>query len=238
MKVNFTKKVSVSVVVPVVNAEKFIKNNVLHIEKYLKNNKNIEKYEIIVSVQTSKDKTWDIAKKLKSATIKPVFSKKKGKWVGLKKGFVVAKYSWIVMLDSDLSYPIEFLDDALKHTEFDIIIGSRYVKGVERHNIPVVRKFFSWGYRTLVRVLFGLREKDIQVGCKLIRKEIFRNIEITDDSWVGDTELLYKSKKKGYISFEVPIDYGYSLNELSVSKAAPKMFFAILKLRLKLWGLI
>lgn len=232
----FTKKPSVSVVIPVVNAESFISKNISHVESYLKSLRLIDKYEIIVSVQSSRDNTWSVVNKLKSKTIIPLFSKKKGKWVGLKKGFSVAKYSWVVMLDSDLSYPIEFLDDALKHIDKDIIIGSRYVKGVKRHNIPLIRRFFSWGYRVLVRFLFGLTEKDLQVGCKLIRKKVLEEVVVEDESWVGDTELLYKAKKKGFKSFEVPIEYGYADNELNVSKAAPRMLLAIIKLRFRLWG--
>ncbi len=232
-----TDKVSVSVVIPVVNAETFIKKNVDHVLNYLKKNEIIDKYEVIVSVQTSNDNTWSVVKNIKNRFVVPLFSEKKGKWLGLKKGFSAAKYPWIVMLDSDLSYPIEFLDDALKHIDKDIIIGSRYVGGVKRKNVPWIRRFFSWGYRFMVRLLFGLTEKDIQVGCKLIRRDIFNKIIIEDDSWVGDTELLYKAKKSGFTSFEVPINYGYVVNELSLSKAAPRMFFAIIKLRFKLWKL-
>lgn len=227
-------KTNISVIIPVINGEKFLKNTVERIESYVSTFPGIDNYEIIIAAQTSRDNTIEVAKKLTSKTVKAVILEEKGKWRGLKAGFKEAKYPWLVMIDSDLSYPIEFLEEAIKHQDAHIVIGSRYVKGVHRERIPPVRRFLSWGYRTMVRILFGIKQKDIQVGCKLIKKEIFDKIQIEDNSWVGDTELLYKAKKLGYNIKEIPIHYSFIENELDVRKAIPRMLIDMLKLRMRL----
>ncbi|MEM3127285.1 MAG: glycosyltransferase family 2 protein [Candidatus Woesearchaeota archaeon] len=227
-------KTNISIVIPVINGERFLTNTVERIESYLSTFPQIDNYEIIIAAQESKDKTINLAKKLQSDTVKAVILQEKGKWRGLKAGFKEAKYPWLVMIDSDLSYPIEFLEEAIKHQDAHIVIGSRYIKGVHRERIPPIRKFLSWGYRTMVRMLFGIKQRDIQVGCKLIKKKILDNIQIEDNSWVGDTELLYKAAKLGYNIKEIPIHYSFVENELDVRKAIPRMLVDMLKLRMRL----
>ena len=227
-------KTNISIVIPVINGERFLTSTVERIESYMSTFPQVDNYEIIIAAQISRDNTIEVAKQLESETVKSVILQERGKWRGLKAGFKEAKYPWVVMIDSDLSYPIEFLEEAIKHQDAHIVIGSRYIKEAHRERIPPVRKFLSWGYRTMVRTLFGIKQRDIQVGCKLIKKEIFENIKIEDNSWVGDTELLYKATKFGYNIKEVPIHYSFIENELDVRKAIPRMLVDVLKLRWRL----
>jgi len=222
---------NVSIVIPTINSGKIIKNAVKHIDSYMKRNKNVEKYEIIISAQKSKDDTFEVVKKLKSRIIKPVLSEKIGKGVGLTKGIKNASYPWIVMIDDDLSYPIEFLNDAIaKSKNNEIIIGSRYLT---KQKMPLARKIAGFLYRKLVNLLFGFHVKDPQAGLKLIKKSIFKKIKMEEEGWVWDTELLYKAKKAEYKIAEVPIKYDFRKNVLRIKNVAPKMLKRVLLLRLR-----
>lgn len=222
--------VEVSVVVPVVNYEKKIKKNLLKIISYLKKNKKIKKFEVIASVQKSNDKTLEVCKSIQE--VRTIYSKKKGKWQGIKNGAKRAKYNKVFFLDSDLSYPVELLDKAVKYWDFDVIIGSRYVSKSISKKIPLRRKIISFGFRSLVRILFQIKQKDIQVGCKIVDKKLL--LKVKDNKWIGDTELLYISKRKGLKIKEIPISYNHEVNELRVFSASITMFFDLIKLRFRI----
>lgn len=221
---------NISAVIPTINSEKIIKKAVDHIEEYIKKNKLISDYEIIIAAQTSDDNTFEVIKKLKSKKIKSLFIKPRGKGIGLNEGIKKAKYPWVVMIDDDLSYPIEFLDRAIKKTKKNhIIIGSRYLT---KQKIPFMRKLAAYCYRKFVKLLFRLPQEDIQSGLKLIKKEIFKKIKIKEKGYVWDTELLYKANKAGFKITEIPIRYDFVGNKLSLRNAAPKMFAGVMKLRI------
>jgi hypothetical protein len=57
----------------------------------------------------------------------------------------------------------------------DIVIGSKR-HPASRVQYPPLRRLYSWGYQVLVRVLFGLRVKDTQVGLKLFRREVVARV--------------------------------------------------------------
>ena len=225
---------NLSVVVPTVNSEKIIENNVKSLDKFLKNNKNIEKYEIIISAQTSNDNTFDVIKKLKLKTVKPLFIKPRGKGIGLTLGMKHAKHKWIIMIDDDLPYNLDnfFRDSIPCIKKYDIIIGSRYVEKI-KHDIPLKRKIASWGYRTLVKTLFRIKQNDIQAGIKLIRRNIFKKISFPlERGYIWDAELLYKANKKGFKIKEVPVYLKQVDNQLRIRKEVPKMLRDIIRLRL------
>ncbi|MFT4311210.1 MAG: glycosyltransferase family 2 protein [Candidatus Woesearchaeota archaeon] len=222
----------VSVILPVYNGERFILRALSILNNYF--SKNDFKYEIIFSVQKSTDKTLEVVKSIKDKNVKYTYSKKKGKWRGIKAGLEKAKYSHVFFLDVDMSYPISLLDDA-KDKSDDVIIGSRYMKSSSHSNFSVVRRVVSFFYKALVRVLFGINTSDVQVGCKIIKKDVFKKIVPDDNYWIGDTELLYYAKKKSFSILEIPINYDYQENTLGVFRTSLNMFFAILRLRFKLF---
>lgn len=222
---------NLSVVIPTINSASHIEHTVMYIEDFLRKS-SIKKYEIILAAQTSKDNTFDIIKKLKSKSIVPLFIQPVGKGIGLTEGIKVSTYDWILMIDDDLSYPVEFLSSAIKFTSnFDIIIGSRYVK---RQNIPLKRKLASYFYRKLAKFLFSIPQEDIQSGLKLIKKSVFDKIDYPEQiGWVWDTEFLYKTNNVNLKIIEVPIDYNFVENTLRLKRVAPNMLKDLLKLRIK-----
>jgi len=230
----------VSVVIPTINSEKRIENTTRHIENYLKNLQNsgkIEDYEIILASQKSEDNTFEIIKKLEknNKKIKALYLPIPGKGRGLNEGIRIAKFSIILMIDDDLSYPIEFLEPALMALDKDIIIGSRYLT---KQQIPLKRKIAAFCYRKLVKLLFNLPVKDTQAGLKLIKKEVIRKTGLPKNcGWSWDIEFLWKAHRHGFKMHEIPIKYNFKENVLKIRKAAPKMFKDLVSLWLVKIGL-
>ncbi len=217
--------IKLSVVIPTINSEKFLEKTVAHCQNYLeklRKEKKIEDYELILASQTSEDETFKKVRKLKrKKRIKGLCLYQKGKGHGLNTGIKKARYEWVLMIDDDLSYPIEFLEKALEEADgYDILIGSRYIT---KQKIPLKRKIASWIYRKMVKFLFGITQEDIQAGLKLFKKKIFKEIKVKEQRFVWDTEFLYKANKKDYRIKEIPIKYDYRQNVLRVSKAAKQM---------------
>jgi glycosyltransferase involved in cell wall biosynthesis len=228
-------KLNISFVVPTVDSSKTINKNISQLEKTINSNDNIKDYEIILAAQGSNDNTFEKIKNIKSKKVKKLFIKTRGKGIGLTSGMKIAKFPWILMIDDDIPYDVQ---DFIKKSEKlinknEIIIGSRYVKKI-KHEIPFIRKVPSFCYRTLVRILFSIPQKDIQAGIKLIKKNIFRKIHFPQEiGYVWDTELLYDANKKKLKIAEIPMFLKQNPNKLSVRSVIPKMLKDILKLWFK-----
>jgi glycosyltransferase involved in cell wall biosynthesis len=221
---------NVSVIIPTVNSEKIIKKNIDTLDNFLKTHKLVDKYEIIVSAQTSDDNTFEVLKKVKNAKL--LFIKERGKGLGLTLGMKQAKYEWILMVDDDLPYNLKYFFKKIEPyiKDKDIIIGSRYAKKIKHEN-SIKRKIASYGYRKLVSILFSIPQKDIQAGIKLIKKDIFKKITFPKQKgYIWDTELLFKANKKKLKIVEIPIFLKQVDNQLRVRKVIPKMLKDILVL--------
>jgi len=57
----------------------------------------------------------------------------------------------------------------------DIVVGSK-LHPESKVNYPIQRKILSWGYRTLTHTLFGFNVKDTQVGFKIFRKKVAKEV--------------------------------------------------------------
>jgi dolichol-phosphate mannosyltransferase len=116
----------------------------------------------------------------------------------------------IVQMDADFSHPIEKLvemAEALK--TWDVVIGSRYVKGGsldERWSIW--RKILSgWG-NFYARTILRLPMRDVTGGFKMWRREVLADMpldRIRSSGYGFQVEMNYVAYKLGYTFSEVPI---------------------------------
>ncbi|OGK30464.1 hypothetical protein A3F29_00475 [Candidatus Roizmanbacteria bacterium RIFCSPHIGHO2_12_FULL_33_9] len=102
----------------------------------------------------------------------------------------------------------------------DIVIGSKLHED-SKVNYPFVRKVLSWGYRTLTHLLFGFDVKDTQVGLKIFKKRVAKDIfsRIIVKSLAFDVEVLAVAYSLGYKNiYESPIKLDFKAgNSITLS---------------------
>lgn len=194
----------ISVVLPAYNEEKNINEAIAQISGYLQ--KKFKDFEIIVVDDGSTDKTSAVVKNLakKNKHIKlVVHSPNKGYGAALRSGFNAAQGQMIFYTDSDNQYSITELDKLLKYSkDYDIVAGYRLY-----HKDPLTRIVISNVYNLIIRLLFGLKVKDVDCSFKLYRKRVFDNINLKSNTGLIDAEVLIKAKKAGMTLYQVGVNH-------------------------------
>ena len=118
-------------------------------------------------------------------------------------------YDFIFEMDADFSHdPQEipqFLEE-IKHQ--DLVIGSRYIKGVNVVNWPMSRLILSWLANRYTHFITGLPINDATSGFKCFRKKVLETINldhIHSDGYAFQIEIDFKVWKKGFRLKEIPI---------------------------------
>jgi glycosyltransferase involved in cell wall biosynthesis len=198
----------ISVFFPAYNLETKIEKTVK--EAFIVIPKLAGKYEIMVVNDGSNDKTGNVLSSLKSKYKKlKVITHKVNRGYGgaLKSGFYNSKYSWIAFTDADGQFDISELPKLIKkqkQTKADIIAGYYYKRAV-----PWWRKLNTWLWQLVVRMLFGLKVRDIDCGFKLINKKVVDTIpklESERGAFIS-SEFLIKAQKYGFKIVETGVHH-------------------------------
>lgn len=197
-----------SVFFPVYNEEKNLKKTIQLAVETLK--KNFDEWELIIVDDGSKDKSLEIAKSLAGTTpqIKNVHHQiNRGYGAAFKSGAYSAQYDWIAFSDSDGQFDFSEISSFIKvqkETGADLVIGYY----LARH-VPFYRKVNTYLWEAVVRLLFGLKVKDIDCAFKLFNKRVLQSIpplESERGAFIS-TEFLVKAKQKGFKIVEVGVHH-------------------------------
>jgi dolichol-phosphate mannosyltransferase len=119
-------------------------------------------------------------------------------------------YAYIFEMDADFSHNPKEIQSmlALLEKEADLVVGSRYIKGVNVVNWPLSRILLSYFASLYVRLITGMPIKDATAGFVGYRSEVLKAIEIDQVKFVGyafQIELKYKAWLKKFKLIEHPI---------------------------------
>lgn len=119
-------------------------------------------------------------------------------------------YAYIFEMDADFSHNPKEIQPmlALLEKEADLVVGSRYIKGVNVVNWPLSRILLSYFASLYVRLITGMPIKDATAGFVGYRSEVLKAIEIDQIKFVGyafQIELKYKAWLKKFKLMEHPI---------------------------------
>lgn len=119
-------------------------------------------------------------------------------------------YAYIFEMDADFSHNPKEIQPmlALLEKEADLVVGSRYIKGVNVVNWPLSRILLSYFASFYVRLITGMPIKDATAGFVGYRSEVLKAIEIDQIKFVGyafQIELKYKAWLKKFKLIEHPI---------------------------------
>lgn len=203
-----------SLVVPAYKQEKTIVKDIINLDNILSSFDF--KYEIIVVVDGFFDNTFDKAKSVKKNTVKVFgYEINKGKGFAIKYGVEKAEGDIIGFIDAGMDIDpseISIMLDIFDWNKADIIVGSK-LHPDSKVNYPFARKILSWGYRTVTHILFGFSVRDTQVGFKIYRKKVAKEVfkRILVKRFAFDVEALAVAYQLGYKKiYESPIKLDFS----------------------------
>ncbi len=201
----------ISIVIPAYNEEKRIEGTLRGVCAYLDDTE--KDYEIVVVDDGSTDSTSRIVEVLsgENPRVRTVrYEKNKGKGHALRMGVIETKGDIVLVMDADLSTPMEELGKLLPNLSrgFDIAFGSRALALSDIiKKQPWWRRGMGKMFNAIVRVLVIGGIRDTQCGFKLFAGDVARNLfgEAVIDRFAYDVEILARARKKGYGMIEVPI---------------------------------
>ena len=95
-----------------------------------------------------------------------------------------------------------------KAREYDVVIGSRYISGVNVVNWPMRRLILSYMANFYTRVITGLPVKDTTSGFVCYRRKVLESIDldaIRSNGYAFQIEIKFKAWRKGFRLHEIPI---------------------------------
>jgi dolichol-phosphate mannosyltransferase len=118
-------------------------------------------------------------------------------------------YDFIFEMDADFSHdPKEISRFLVAMDDSDLVIGSRYIRGVNVVNWPMSRLILSYTANLYTRVVTGMPVRDATSGFKCYRREVLEAINldrIHSDGYSFQIEMHFKAWKMGFRVREIPI---------------------------------
>ncbi|MCR4703573.1 MAG: glycosyltransferase family 2 protein [Saccharofermentans sp.] len=207
-----------SIVVPAYNEGEHIYDNLMTIDKALK--AFCSDYEIIAVNDGSKDNTGAEIKRASqdNPNIRDLgYDTNRGKGGAVTHGAVNSRGDIVGFIDADLDLSPDLIRgyyEEMNKTGADIVIGSKMHKD-SKLEYPFMRKFVSFGYFVMLKILFGLKCHDTQTGLKLYKGSLIREIAPLRriNGYAFDIELLALGNKRKARLIEMPVELNYSRSE-------------------------
>lgn len=200
------------IVVPAYNEEKILKQNILKLLAFCQKNL-FGSWEIIISDNNSTDATGKIGQHLaaNNSNIKYLDVGSRGKGLAIKTAWEKFNADVYCFMDADLATGLKALPELIGGVgsqKYDIVVGSRFHEDSKVKRV-LVRKIFSRGYQFMLKILLGVKIKDVPCGFKAINQKIKENIlpKIQNTKWFFDSELVILAEKAGYKIQEIPVDW-------------------------------
>ena len=230
------------VIIPTYNEKENIKN-IIEAEFLLE-----EIFHVLIIDDNSPDGTAQIVENLMSKFPEKLFLLKRSQKMGLGTAYVAGfewainhKYQFVFEMDADFSHnPQDLL--RLYHQAYyynnDVVIGSRYISGVNVVNWPLSRVLLSYFASIYVKIITGMKIHDPTAGFVCYQIKVLEKIGIQKIKFIGyafQIEMKYRSFVKGFKIIEIPIiftDRSYGESKMSKS-IIYEAIFGVIKLRFK-----
>lgn len=206
---------------------------------------NYENLDVLVIDDNSPDGTGNYVEELTRTKPRLKLIKREKK-LGLGTAYIAGfkyalqhSYDYIFEMDSDHSHdPGEIKNFLEAVKKYDLVLGSRYVRGVNVINWPMRRLLLSYFANKYTRFITGMPVQDATGGFKCFRRKVLESInldKIKSNGYAFQIEMTFKAWKKGFKVGEIPIifvDRVKGTSKMS-KKIVREAIFMVWKLRIR-----
>ncbi len=129
---------------------------------------------------------------------------------GMRHAFAL-NFDPIVTMDADFSHHPRYIPSLVAGlSQFDLMIGSRYVKGGGMQGRAPRLRMVSWGANLFARTVLGLKATDCTSGFRAYRRPVLESIDLDhvfSNGYSFLIELLFLCQARGWRIGEAPIVY-------------------------------
>lgn len=213
--INSNSQPSLSIIVPVFNEALNINDNVKLLTEEL--SKHFSSYDILIISDGSTDETNQIISSLQNKNIQLIcLDENQGKGAAIRIGFSKCKGDYVLFIDGGMElHPkeIKMFMGLMSLYSADMVIGSKR-HPQSRVYYPWYRRFLSLVYQKFIRILFSVHVTDTQVGIKLFKGQLVRDIlpYLEINQYGFDLEIICLANALGYNNIlEAPVRLDYFL---------------------------
>lgn len=214
------KQEKVLIIIPAYNEEDNIQRVIDEVKK------DINYADILIINDCSKDSTLDIVKKNKVKCITNIYNMKYAMSIqtGIKYAYY-NDYDYVVQMDADgqhIAHEAEKLYQECRKGEFDIVIGSRYLKDLG-YPCPFFRKLGTKLFSFIIRIFCKKKIADPLSGFQCLNKKVIKKYaSLGGYPEYPDANLVIEMLMSGYTLKEVP-------TEMRLREAGESMHGGIIK---------
>ena len=118
-------------------------------------------------------------------------------------------YDLLFEMDADFSHRPDYLHDFMKEIEHaDIVLGSRYISGVNVINWPLKRLLISFFANRYSKIITGMPVRDSTGGFKCYRREVLEALDLSlvkSTGYAFQIEMSMRAFARGFRIKEIPI---------------------------------
>ena len=210
--------------------------------------KQKESFNVLIVDDNSPDKTYELVEEEIIKKPKRVFLIRRKKKLGLGTAYIEGfkwaidnGYERIFEMDADYSHDpkdLSRMNVFLDNDGYDVVIGSRYISGVNVVNWPIQRVLLAYFASIYARLITGVPLRDLTSGFVGYKVSVLKSVlkeNVRFNGYAFQIEMKFKAYSKGFKIIEIPIIFtdrtkGESKMSLSIVWEA---VFGLLLLKIK-----
>lgn len=203
-------KINISIILPCLNEELAIINCLTEIQTTIKTNR-LEAEVIVVdnnSIDNSRRLISDFQKSFPELIL--IKENRQGYGFAYLKGLSSAHGHYIFMADADGTYHFTDIPNFLKKLQegYDLVIGDRFSGKIASNAMPWLHRYIGNPFLSfLVRLLFGVKIKDVHCGARAITRQALSQINLCTGGMEFASEMIIKAARANLKITEVSVDY-------------------------------
>ncbi|MEB8328590.1 polyprenol monophosphomannose synthase [Flavobacteriaceae bacterium KMM 6897] len=205
-----------------------------------------KKFHVLVVDDNSPDGTAEQVRELQHQFADRLFlevrKEKSGLGTAYIHGFkwaIAHKYDFVFEMDADFSHRPDDLPRLYRAcvNGADVVVGSRYKKGVNVVNWPLYRMLLSYGASFYVKMITGMKVHDPTAGFVCYRRKVLETIDLDAIKFVGyafQIEMKFRAHLKKFKIEEISIIFTDRVRGKSKmsSSIVGEAIFGVLKMKL------